>query len=304
MKRPGGFDGAGSDRPEPGRSASPDSPEPSRVASLPVPNSESERPRASSERAVRRARMQLRAAERRRKARERREQRRFREHIRKRRRRVLVGVGAVVALAVFVAVGVFTPVMAVREVSLQGAESVDAQELQQALERFNGVPLALVHDDDVHQALEPFPLIQRYSVERIPPHTLVVRIEERTAVIALQRDDGLDLLDAAGVLLGRVAERPVGVPLGSAELADTSSPGFLAAASVVRDMPEDMRQQLVSVQAGNAQEVRFTLDSGTEVVWGEAKQTQRKAIVLRTLLASIGTPSLVDVSAPDAPVFS
>jgi cell division protein FtsQ len=155
----------------------------------------------------------------------------------------------------------------------------------------------------VHRALEKFPLIQRYSIERIPPHTLIVRIEERVAVIALERESGFELLDAAGVLLGRVDERPAGVPLGSAAMADTSSAGFIAAATVVRDMPDDIRQQLVSVDASSAQDVTFVLSNGAEVVWGEADETQRKAVVLRALLASIGAPTQIDVTVPDAPVF-
>lgn len=252
---------------------------------------------------VRRARVRLKDAGRERRKRERREQRRFTEHLRVRRRRWFIAGCVVLGLALFVVVGVFTPIMAVKEIQLQGVQSVNTDELQTALSRFEGVPLALVSDQDVHRAIEPFPLVQRYSIERIPPHTLVVRIEERAAVIALEREGGFDLLDPAGVLLGRVAERPVGVPLGSPELTDTASPAFLAASNIVRDMPEDLRQQLVTVQASNAQDVSFELTNGTQVFWGESKDTQRKSVVLRSMLASIGAPGLIDVSAPEAPVF-
>lgn len=258
---------------------------------------------AAADVGVQRAEADLKRAQRERRGRERREQRRFTEHLRVRRRRVLVVASVILGLALFVLVGVFTPIMAVREVQVQGAQAVNAEQLQQALSRFEGVPLALVSDQDVHRAIESFPLIQRYAVERIPPHTLIVRIEERTAVIAMEREGGFDLLDPAGVLLGRVAERPAGVPLGSPELTDIASPAFLAAANIVRDMPDDLRQQLVSVRASNAQDVSFTLASGTEVLWGEAKETQRKSVVLRSMIASIGAPSLIDVSAPEAPVF-
>ncbi|MCA0379677.1 MAG: FtsQ-type POTRA domain-containing protein [Actinobacteria bacterium] len=245
----------------------------------------------------------LKRAKRERRGRERREQRRFTEHLRIRRRRWLVAGGAVVGLALFVVVGVFTPIMAVRDIQIQGAQTVNIEELQHSLSRFEGVPLALVSDQDVHRAVEPFPLIQRYAIERIPPHTLVVRVQERTAVIAMEREGGFALLDPAGVLLGRVTERPAGVPLGSPELTDTASPAFLSASRVIRDMPGDLREQLVSVRASNAQDVSFVLAGGTEVLWGEANETQRKSVVLRSLLASIGAPSLIDVSAPEAPVF-
>lgn len=252
---------------------------------------------------VRAAEERLKRAGRERRSREQRERRRFTEHLRVRRRRALIVVGAVVALALFVIAGVFTPIMAVRDVELRGAQAVNVEELQQSLARFQGVPLALVSDQDVHRAIEGFPLVQRYSVERIPPHTLIVSIEERTPAVALEREGGFDLLDPAGVLLGRVPERPAGVPLGSAELSDTSSPAFVAATSIVRDMPEDLRVQMVEVRASNAQNVTFVLSSGTEVLWGESKDTQRKAVVLRSLLASIGAVSMIDLTAPEAPVF-
>lgn len=252
---------------------------------------------------VREAEARLKQAGRDRRHREQRERRRFTEHLRVRRRRALIAFGAVAALALFVIAGVFTPIMAVRDVQLRGAQALNVDELQQSLSRFQGVPLALVTDQDVHRAIEAFPLVQRYSIERIPPHTLIVTVEERIAAVALEREGGFDLLDPAGVLLGRVPERPAGVPLGSAELTDTSSPAFAAATGVVRDMPEDIRAQLETVRASNAQNVTFTLVGGTEVLWGESKETQRKAVVLRSLLASIGPVSMIDVSAPDAPVF-
>lgn len=245
----------------------------------------------------------LKQATRERLGRERREKRRFTEHLRIRRRRQLIVAGAVVGLAIFVMIGVFTPITAVREIQVKGAQTVNVEELQRSLSRFEGVPLALVSDQDVHRAVETFPLIQRYSVERIPPHTLIVRVEERAAVIAMEREGGFDLLDPAGVLLGRVTERPVGVPVGSPELNDTASPAFLAASRVIRDMPEDVRQQLESVRASNAQDVSFMLTNGTEVFWGEAEETQRKSVVLRSMLASVGAVGLIDVSAPEAPVF-
>lgn len=252
---------------------------------------------------VRRAKEKLRRAERRRKVRERREKKRFTEHARARRRRLAIVGAAILGLAAFVAAGVFTPLMAVRDIQLEGAVTVNSEELTTALKRFEGVPLALVSDADIHRVLEPFPLIQRYAIERVPPHTLIVRVEERTAVVALERDGGFDLLDPAGVLLNRVPERPVGVPVGSPELTDTSSKAFLAAASVVRDLPADLREQLVAVRASNGQDVSFVLASGTEVVWGEPTGTQQKAIVLRSMLAAIGNPAMIDVSAPEAPVF-
>lgn len=252
---------------------------------------------------VRAAGRRLRSAERSRRAQERRDQRRFTAHVRKRRRVWMVAGGAVIALALFVAVGVFTPIMAVREVQVAGASRINAEELVGALARFEGVPLALVDEQDVHRALEPFPLIQRYAIERIPPHTLIVRIEERDPVLALERDGQFVLVDPAGVLVATSAERPEGVPVGSGTVIDTASPAFSAAAAVIRDMPADLRVLFSAVTASSGQDIEFSLTSGTRVMWGDDADTQRKAVVLRAMLASIGAASVIDVASPESPVF-
>lgn len=260
--------------------------------------------RGGSKRGVRRARARLRRAERERRGRERSESRRFTAHRRNRRRVWAIVAASVLGLALFVAAGVFTPIMAVRDVQVQGVQTMNAEDLQHALSRFEGVPLALVNDTEIHRALEPFPLVQRYAIQRIPPNTLLVRIEERSPVVALERNGGeYELLDPAGVVLARVAEVPVGVPIGNAELSDTSTAAFRAATAVIRDLPEDVRAMITRVHATNAQDVRFTLDSGSELVWGAASETQRKAVVLRSLIAATGMPTMIDVSAPEAPVF-
>lgn len=254
---------------------------------------------------VRAAERRVRQAGKMRKARFRRERQRFTIEARRRRRTWLIVLGAVAALAVFVCIGVFTPVMAVRDVQVLGASAVNEKDVEQALARFDGMPLALVEDAEVHRALEPFPMIQRYAVERIPPHTLTVRIEERVPVISLPGDGGVGIYDAAGVLLTSAEAAPEGVPLGSGAVTDLSSPAFRSAAQALRDMPADLRVQVSAVTASSAQDVTFVLTSGLEVLWGDAEQTKRKAAVLSTMLSSLGEQpvSRIDVSSSEAPVF-
>lgn len=254
---------------------------------------------------VRAAERRVRQAGKQRKARIRRERQRFTLHARRRRRVWWIALGAVATLALFVVVGAFTPLMAVREVQLVGASSVDEAAVAEALSRFEGVPLALVDDADVHRALEPFPLIQRYAVERTPPHTMTVRIEERVPVISLPAEGGIGQYDAAGVLLGVQEAAPAGVPLGAEAVTDLSSAAFQSAARALRDMPAELRALIVSVSATSGQDVTFVLTNGIEVLWGDAEQTKRKALVLSSMLGSLGDHPVehVDVSSSEAPVF-
>ncbi len=253
---------------------------------------------------VRGALRRLRQASRSRRTREKREQRRFTAHLRRRRRYWITGAAAVLGLAAFVAVGVFTPVMAVREVRVEGAQQIDVAAVQDAMKKFEGVPLALVDDREVHTALQSFTLIERYSLERIPPQTLVLRVEERDPVIALERDGGFGLYDAAGVFISVQPEAPDGVPVGAGAVLDPGTSAFRAAGQIVRDLPEDLRSALTGVEAASAQQVTLVLNTGTRVVWGNHDLTQRKAVVLRAMIARLGAVSSIDVSAPDTPVFT
>lgn len=254
---------------------------------------------------VKAAERRVREAERRHQRSRRSETRRFTQSIRKARRRVLISISAVLLLVLFVIVGAFTPLMAVRDVQVEGAASVNVDEVTGALQQFDGVPLALVDENDVLRALEAFPLIQRFAVERVPPHTLLIRIEERVPAIALDADGVFRQYDAAGVLVAETAERPPGVPLGEGSLRTTSSAAFGAASKIVRDMPGDLRAQLDSVKATSNQDVTFMLTNGIEVFWGSADETKRKALVLQTMLTSLEgrAVSHIDVSSTSAPIF-
>lgn len=254
---------------------------------------------------VREAERRLRTAERQHRKSRRKETRRFTVSIRRARRQTLMIVGAVLALAAFVVAGAYTPLMSVRDVEVEGATHVNAEDVSGALQRFHGVPLALVDESEVLRALESFPLIQRFAVERVPPHTLRVRIEERVPAIAIEQDGVFRHYDAAGVLVGESSEQPVGIPLGAGGILNISSPAFHSSAKIVRDMPPGLREDLVSVTSSTGQDVTFTLVSGVEVFWGSTDETQKKALILQTMLSSLEGRSVshVDVSSTTAPIF-
>ncbi|WP_336650797.1 MULTISPECIES: FtsQ-type POTRA domain-containing protein [unclassified Leucobacter] len=254
---------------------------------------------------VRAAERRLRQAERQHRAQLRSESRRFSAESRRRRRNWLIALAAVGALALFVVAGAFTPIMAVREVQVVGTVNVNPADVQQALARFDGRPLALVDDAEVHRALEPFPMIQHYAVERVPPHTLLVRIEERVPVISVQGDAGFAVFDSAGVLLASAETPPAGAPVGVGAVTDFSSEAFRSAGRALRDMPDELRAQVVSVTASSGQDVSFTLSNGIEVLWGDADRTRYKAEVLARMLVALADRGVeyIDVSSADAPVF-
>lgn len=252
------------------------------------------------------ARAQLRAATKLRQQRERTERRRFTSHLRRRRRPWLIAGGAVLALALFVGVGVFTPLMGVREVRIEGTNRVDPAALQEALAGQLGTPLALVDQGAVRSALNDFPLLQEYAVETVPPHTLLVRVTERRPVITVTQGEEFALLDPAGVVISATPERAEGFPLAEGKAAKPGSPAFEAATLALQDLPDDLLNRFVSITASTPQDVRMVDGNGLEVIWGSPDDSAVKAVLLRSMLQALGDRpvSTIDVSSTTAPVFS
>ena len=250
------------------------------------------------------AKRALRAAQRERRRYERHEVRRFTKRSRRRRLIWAVVAGSVVALVAVVAVGAYSPLMALREVRIEGAQRIPVATLQAEFAGIMGTPLSLIDSADVHEALDGFPLIETYATEAIPPGTLVVRIVERTPIGVVDTGSGLELVDAAGVVIDRPAERPEGQPLIEAE-GGVAGAGFRAVAAVVRNLPAEVRAQLTHATAATADDVQLELAGGASVVWGSAEESAYKADVLDALMlaAPPDTVTLYDVSAPNSPVW-
>ena len=229
--------------------------------------------------------------------------RRFTKRSRRRRITWAVVVGALLALVAVVGVGAYSPLMALRDVRVEGAQRIPAAEVQAAFADVIGTPLPLIDSAEVHAALARFPLIETYSTETVPPGTLVVRIVERTPVGVIDTGSGLELVDAAGVVIDRPEELPAGQPLIEVD-GGVADEGFRAVAAVVRSLPADVRGQLTGATAATADDVRLELAGGASVVWGSAEDSALKATVLASLMraAPPDTVSQYDVSAPSSPV--
>ena len=260
---------------------------------------------ADEPRSPRAAKRALAAAARERRRYERQEVRRFTKRSRRRRITWAVVVGAVLAVVAVVGAGAYSPLMALREVRVEGAQRIPPDQVQGAFATLLGTPLPLIEGSEVQAALERFPLIETYATETIPPGTLVVRIVERTPVGVIDTGSGLELVDGAGVVIDRPDERPPGQPLIEVE-GGVADAGFRAVAGVVRSLPDDVRSQLVRATADTADDVRLELEGGASVVWGSAEDSALKATVLGALMraAPPDTVAQYDVSAPTSPVTS
>ena len=223
-----------------------------------------------------------RRAKRRQKRAERAEVRRFTERARRRRAVWWGSVGAVVLLAVGTLVASYSPLFAVQEIDVQGTSRLDPAEIQEALRDQTGRALPQVDRDEIHAKLTSFPDIESYTVQSRPPHTLEVRIVERTPVAVVQTDAGYTTVDAAGVALATSEEKPKDLPLATVE-AGLSSDAFAAVGQVLRALPEDLASRVTEIHATSREDVTFTLPDGdgVTIVWGSPGDTTEKVQVLR-----------------------
>lgn len=252
------------------------------------------------------ARKQLHQAARARKRAERAELRRFTRRARNRKLVLLSVAGLVCSLLALIAVAVFSPILALRTVVVDGTNRIDPAEIQAAVETQAGTPLALLNFDAITEELSVFPLIRSYVTEIVPPDTLLVHIVERKPIGSVKIEGVFRLVDPAGITIQESAERIEGVPLIDTGGADTSSAAFAAVTEVLLSLPSDLRRQVTSASASTKDDVSFVLVGvGQRVVWGGASDSARKAALLASLISitDVGRAGEFDVSAPSNGIF-
>jgi len=251
------------------------------------------------------ARKALREATRQRKAFERDEMRRFTAHLRRRRITLLAILGSVVALAIFVGVGVFSPLMALQIVRVNGTHRVDGMVIERDLASQIGRPLPLVDTNAVRASLAKQPLVKSFSIQSIPPHTLVVNVVERSPIGYLATTHGFSLVDPAGVSIELTPTKVRSYPVIGVAGGSPTSAGFPAAVSVLLSLPSSVRTRITEVQAQSTDNVVLLMQgSGAKVVWGSAEQSALKATVLAALMRKYParSSSVYDVSSPSSVV--
>ena len=264
---------------------------------------EAEREQRRTEREdARAAARAARAAKRARVRRERSEVRRF-TAVRRRQLRagVLTAGGLVMALALLVGL-VWSPLMSVREVRVEGAERLDAAVVQQALADSVGQPIATVTEEGVAERLQSIPQIESFRLDVVPPSTVVVRIQERRPAAIVAGGAGETVIDAAGVALGGVDGSTAGLP--RLDGVDVGSEAFESVATVLVSVPQSVLEATATIAAPSPSDIRLSLRSGQTVLWGGAEESQLKADVVAALLETQdpAVALVLDVRAPAHPV--
>jgi cell division protein FtsQ len=213
--------------------------------------------------------------------------------------------GLVVTLVGLVLVAVYSPLLALRTIVVDGTSRIPAGDVQTALSGQLGTPLALIDLDELERELAAFPLIRSYVTEAVPPDTLVIHIVERQPVGQVAAGTGFELVDPAGVTIAQASERVPGYPFIDAT-GGLDSTAFRSMAGVLLALPAGLLATVDSVSATTQDDVTLVLTGvGQQVRWGSADESATKALVLEKLIAITdpSTPGVFDVSAPGTAVF-
>ncbi|MGW1377252.1 cell division protein FtsQ/DivIB [Streptomyces sp. NPDC002446] len=193
-----------------------------------------------------------------------------------------------------------------------GTEVLTPREVVAAAGAPMNTPMISVDTDELARRLRArLPRIKTVDVERSWPHTIGLKVTERTPELLMPVGGKYVEVDAEGVRFATVAAAPKGVAL--LEMAVSDSPSLRqfgidrlrrAAVDVARDLPPSVRKNLHKVRVRSYDAITLELSGGRTVAWGSREQGAEKAKVLTGLLKAARDARHFDVSVPSAPAVS
>ena len=200
-----------------------------------------------------------------------------------------------------------SPLFAAREIRVLGNVNLTADRVQELARLGVGDNLLSIPMDEAARSLELNPWVARASVERSLPSTVVVRIVERRPAAWMRDRNGHVLLAGDGIVLGRLSERPRGLPF-AGRTETVLKPGARApnrtALRVAASLPPDLGGRVKTVRLDDGQVV-LDIRGGGEAYYGPPSSLPAKHRALMSVLAwarkhGVETAT-VDVRFPRAP---
>lgn len=198
--------------------------------------------------------------------------------------------GAVVTLIVLVAAAVLLPrtqLFPVRDVRVEGAGQLTAEEIVGASGVATGTPMGSVDTHAAASGVAGLPWVKTATVSRSWPATITVVVSEHRAVAYTSQSDGDHLLDIDG------KEFAVGsAPEGAVEITGDGADDDVvraAAVEVSSSLSDASRPQVASMETRGAHTFVLHLHDGRTVVWGANEDNANKALALDAVLQREGS---------------
>ena len=228
----------------------------------------------------------------------------FRSGSKFKRYSIIATISAFALLLVLIAAAVFSPLLSVQKIVIRGNEQVSTKELKKSLAGEIGKPLPQISQTHIAELLKKYSLIESFSAISAPPHTLIIRVVERTPIAIVYTGGAFYYFDPAGVQIGKAIATDK-LPVLDIKGSPAKSETFAAAIEVLLALPAKMLPKIALVTAKSTDNVTFRLRgyAGQKVVWGDKSNAALKSKVLSALIAnqSAGDRVTYDVSSPAAP---
>jgi cell division protein FtsQ len=233
---------------------------------------------------------------------------------RAKRRRVIVRAGVAAGLLVLAWTLFFSPLLAVRDIDVSGAEHTQALEVAEAAALGRNTNLLLLDGAGVIERVEELPWVKSARLDRMLPGTVRIRISERRPAMVLSLGAARWTIDATGRVLG-AGSAARGLPVLAGVQVGTIEPGLSLRTSEAEDalaayrgLPRVLRRRVVGVFAPTIERITFALDDQTQIRYGAAEDVAAKNEVLRALLRRLRaegtTAGYIDVRVPGRPAVT
>ncbi|MGV9696053.1 cell division protein FtsQ [Streptomyces sp. NPDC003470] len=204
----------------------------------------------------------------------------------------------------------------VERVSVTGTRVLTPAQVREAADVPVGDPLVSVDTEVIEARLRrALPRVDEVDVVRSWPHSIALRVTERTPVLVTQKGRNFTEVDDEGVRYATVPRAPKGVPTLKLEPA-RSGPAAASlrrfgedrlvreAVRVAGAVPDAIARKTRLVKVRSYDDISLELADGRTVAWGSGEQGEEKARALTALTKATPGARHLDVSVPTAPASS
>ena len=228
-----------------------------------------------------------------------------------RRKQLLVVGGSLVAGVVLVLIVLASPIVAVRNIDVEGARYANATLIETVSKSLRGKSVLTVDTNAAQKLLETDPWIESVRIKTYLPGRAVIEIQERMPIAwFLGVDNQGRVIDQDGRVLAVVNGRPTEYMLidgtGPNLIAGAmASESYAAAAQLAMSLPDEIRPVVKNMGVNGPNQVTMTLLTGAVVKFGEPVDLRNKLVNVVVILRrqDINQIAGIDVSS-GTPVVS
>ena len=202
----------------------------------------------------------------------------------------LVVLGIVVGLAVYL-----LPIFRVNNIEITGNEHSTEEQVEEAAGVPQGSNLLRVNAHETALKVSDLPWVDKATVGRSLPNTLVIELEERVVAAFVDAEDGPHLIDTKGREF--IIDQP---PAEAVEITgEWTSVTLSDPVEVLSAIPTELRTRIARLDVVEPFVMRVHMDDGRTITWGANEDNENKARALATVLQmegdnwNISNPSVV-----------